>query len=141
VVLPSVHARSKQFDTDASTLSPYLPMNESVLTIDTTETAPGRPNQICLRGKLSDQIKGDEADRHRGQWAAVSPSGIHLRGLHANDPIDALFPPYASGEGRLAGAWFGGEAALLKSSLRAQLAAQHEPSDGIDRPGASSSLE
>jgi hypothetical protein len=48
---------------------------------------------------------------------------------------------YPSAEGRLAVGCRGSEAALLKSSLRAQLAAQHEPSDGIDRSGASSSLE
>lgn len=48
---------------------------------------------------------------------------------------------YASGEGRLARGWHGSEAALLRSSLRAKLTAQHEPCDVIDRAGAAASLE
>ena len=107
------------------------------------------------------------ANRHADDSAASGPpagSRITSRHMHVPDDDDGrLSPsrkpglgerggpsicstflsdfPYPSAEGRLAGGRRGGEAALLGSSLRAQLAAQHEPSDGIDGTGASSSLE
>jgi hypothetical protein len=79
--------------------------------------------------------------RQRLKLASVSPVLIEL--YRADEmSLDQLMAfavsEYPSAEGRLARAWFGSEAALLRSSLRAQLAAQHEPSDGFDRPGASS---
>ncbi|MER9204221.1 MlrC C-terminal domain-containing protein [Mesorhizobium sp. M0933] len=108
-----------------------------------------------LLGGKTDKIHGAPIELHNARVCALSDgNATYVSPMMEGLPVcygktarlcignvDIIVTEYASGEGRLAGAWPGSEAALLRSSLRAKLAAQHEPYDVIDRAGAAASLE
>ncbi len=76
---------------------------------------------VVLRGHEAGAKTGDLARKHGISEATLYNWKAKYGGMDVSDAkrLKALEDEYASGEGRLARAWRGSEAALLRSSSRA----------------------